>query len=213
MWVSLFGSPVTDSLCLLPPSCSRTLGAIAVIIPDRKQVHHNIRNALDSHDAVELHAAIFAASRFAARSKSFSVNMCSKISEMIRGFATPLDMKIKLVPIFQHMHHDAQTAQVGGKGREEGVGCLDCFVDVVRCSRSSLGRQADLHRDAPQLPRRGLHLRHPAHDDLALRAHPGGPARPGLSPAAIPGRRSKGGCENQGGEGSQVCLQILCCCR
>ena len=90
----------------------RTLGAIAALIPDRKQVHHNIRNALDSHDSSEVHAAIHAAARFAARSKTFAVNMCSKISDMIRGLATPLDMKIKLVPIFQHMHHDAQTAQV-----------------------------------------------------------------------------------------------------
>ena len=32
----------------------RTLGAIAVIIPERKEVHHNIRNALDSHDTVEV---------------------------------------------------------------------------------------------------------------------------------------------------------------
>ena len=28
--------------------------------------------------------------RFAAQSKVFAVNMCSKISEMIRGYATPL---------------------------------------------------------------------------------------------------------------------------
>ena len=65
------------------------------------KVHHNIRNALDSHDNVEMHAAILAASRFAARSKTFAVNMCSKISDMIRGYATPLDMKLRLIPIFQ----------------------------------------------------------------------------------------------------------------
>lgn len=38
--------------------------------------------------------------------------MCDKISEMIKGLETPLEMKLKLIPIFQHMHHDAQTAQV-----------------------------------------------------------------------------------------------------
>ena len=64
-------------------------------------MHHNIRNALDSHDNVEMHAAIFAAARFAARSKTFAVNMCSKISDMIKGYATPLDMKLRLIPIFQ----------------------------------------------------------------------------------------------------------------
>ena len=63
----------------------RTLGAVASIIPERRQAHHNIRGALDSQDAIELRAAIYAASRFAARSKSFAVNMCEKISDMIKG--------------------------------------------------------------------------------------------------------------------------------
>lgn len=49
--------PVARALTL------RTLGAIASIIPERKQVHHNIRSALDSQDSVELRAAIYAASR------------------------------------------------------------------------------------------------------------------------------------------------------
>ncbi|TRY73744.1 hypothetical protein TCAL_00974 [Tigriopus californicus] len=88
----------------------RTLGAIAEIIPERKQVHHSIRNALDSHDTVELQGAIFASGKFAAQSQMFATNMCEKISEMIRGHAMPLEMKLKLIPIYQHMHHDAQTA-------------------------------------------------------------------------------------------------------
>ncbi len=47
--------PVARALTL------RTLGAIAAIVPEKKQIHHNIRNSLDSHEAVELAAAIFAA--------------------------------------------------------------------------------------------------------------------------------------------------------
>jgi len=98
--------PVARALTL------RALGALASIIPERKQVHHNVRSALDSHDSCELHAAIFAAGRFAAHSKTFAVNACDKILDMVRGYATPLDMKVKLMPIFQHMYHDAQTASV-----------------------------------------------------------------------------------------------------
>ena len=60
----------------------RTLGAVASIIPERRQAHHNIRSALDSQDSIELRAAIYSASRFAARSKCFAVNMCEKISDM-----------------------------------------------------------------------------------------------------------------------------------
>ena len=83
---------------------------MAIIISDRKSVHHSIRDSLDSHDAVELEAAIYAASKFAAQSRTFSVNMCSKIAEMIQDLATPVNIKLKLIPILQYMHHDAHTA-------------------------------------------------------------------------------------------------------
>jgi len=53
---------VADGLC-------RTLGSIVCIIAERKNVHHSIINSLDSHDSVELEAAICAASLFAAKSK------------------------------------------------------------------------------------------------------------------------------------------------
>ncbi|XP_057376792.1 integrator complex subunit 7-like [Daphnia carinata] len=96
--------PIARSLAL------RTLGSMAIIISDRKSVHHSIRDSLDSHDAVELEAAIYAASKFAAQSRTFSVNMCSKIAEMIQGLATPVNIKLKLIPILQYMHHDAHTA-------------------------------------------------------------------------------------------------------
>lgn len=85
---------------------------MAIIISDRKSIHHSIRDALDSHDAVELEAAIYAASKFAAQSRMFAINMCSKISDMIQGLATPVNIKLKLIPILQHMHHDAQTAAI-----------------------------------------------------------------------------------------------------
>jgi hypothetical protein len=47
----------------------RTLGSVAGIIPERQQVHHSIRRSLDSHDSVEVEAAIYAAKQFAAQSK------------------------------------------------------------------------------------------------------------------------------------------------
>lgn len=47
----------------------RTLGAVACVIPEKEQVHHAIRVALDSHDTVEVEAAIHASVQFAAQSK------------------------------------------------------------------------------------------------------------------------------------------------
>lgn len=47
----------------------RTLGSIACIISERKNAHHSVVNGLDSHDAVEVDAAIYAADKFSAMSK------------------------------------------------------------------------------------------------------------------------------------------------
>ncbi|EFN64565.1 Integrator complex subunit 7 [Camponotus floridanus] len=47
-----------------------------------------------------------------AQSKLFAVSMCSKISDMIRGQATPASMKLQLIPILQYMHHDIFTASM-----------------------------------------------------------------------------------------------------
>ncbi|XP_064622387.1 integrator complex subunit 7-like [Lineus longissimus] len=88
----------------------RTLGSMACIIPERKNVHHSIMSGLDSHDSVELEAAIVAAKRFAAQSKTFATTVCQKVSEIIKGIENPMEMKLKVIPIFQYMYHDAQTA-------------------------------------------------------------------------------------------------------
>ncbi|CAE1237033.1 INTS7 [Acanthosepion pharaonis] len=88
----------------------RTLGSIAPIIAERKNVHHSIVVSLDSHDAIEVDAAVYAAERFAARSKTFSASICDRIAEMIERVESPVDLKLKLIPILQHMHHDAATA-------------------------------------------------------------------------------------------------------
>uniref|UniRef100_A0A7N4PIP8 Integrator complex subunit 7 n=1 Tax=Sarcophilus harrisii TaxID=9305 RepID=A0A7N4PIP8_SARHA len=88
----------------------RMLGSLASIIPERKNAHHSIRQSLDSHDNVEVEAAVFAAANFSAQSKDFAAGICNKISEMIQGLATPVDLKLKLIPILQHMHHDASLA-------------------------------------------------------------------------------------------------------
>lgn len=96
--------PVARSLTL------RTLGSVACIIPEQQQVHHAIRRALDSHDTVEVEAAIYASVQFAAQSKTFAISMCSKVASMIESLQTPVNMKLQLIPVLRHMHHDANTA-------------------------------------------------------------------------------------------------------
>uniref|UniRef100_A0A8C4EZS5 Integrator complex subunit 7 n=1 Tax=Dicentrarchus labrax TaxID=13489 RepID=A0A8C4EZS5_DICLA len=88
----------------------RMLGSLASIIPERKNAHHSIRQSLDSHDNVEVEAAIFAAASFSAQSKDFAAGICNKVSEMIQGLDTPVELKLKLIPMLQHMHHEASLA-------------------------------------------------------------------------------------------------------
>uniref|UniRef100_A0A8D8HB25 Integrator complex subunit 7 n=3 Tax=Culex pipiens TaxID=7175 RepID=A0A8D8HB25_CULPI len=95
--------PVARALTL------RTIGAVACVIPEKEQVHHAIRNALDS-SRIEIEAAIFASVNFAAQSKSFAIGMCSKVASMIESLQTPVNMKILLIPVLRYMYHDANTA-------------------------------------------------------------------------------------------------------
>ncbi|RVE55696.1 hypothetical protein OJAV_G00228870 [Oryzias javanicus] len=76
----------------------RMLGSLASIIPERKNAHHSIRQSLDSHDNVEVEAAIFAAASFSAQSKDFAAGICNKVSEMIQGLDTPVDLKLNSYP-------------------------------------------------------------------------------------------------------------------
>ncbi|XP_012280539.1 integrator complex subunit 7 [Orussus abietinus] len=127
--------PVARALTL------RTLGSVAGIIPERQQVHHSIRRSLDSHDSVEVEAAIYAAQMFAAQSKLFAISMCSKISDMIRGQATPASMKLQLIPILQYMHHDTSTASMVN---ELCMELLESYpaVEFVRVTLSALSTLA-----------------------------------------------------------------------
>lgn len=102
----------------------RVLGSIAPIIAERKRVHHSIHSGLDSHDLIELEAAIFAASCFAAESKTFATGISNKLVELIEGLATPIEVKMKLIPIFCHMHYDSDLS---GRVRHMCLRLLDSY--------------------------------------------------------------------------------------
>ena len=42
--------------------------------------------------------------------RNFAASICNKLAEMIKGLATPVELKLKLMTIFEHMHHDAAIA-------------------------------------------------------------------------------------------------------
>lgn len=88
----------------------RVYGAIASIVAERKNVHHSIHRGLDSNDQVEVEGAIFAVSSLCQYSASFATGVCEKISGMVQGLTTPVEMKLRLIPILTQMHHDLNTA-------------------------------------------------------------------------------------------------------
>lgn len=97
--------PVARALTL------RTLGSVACIISDRKNVHHSILNSLDSHDRVELEAAISAASAFASRSESFVNSISDKLAEMVECLSIPAFLKLRIILVFEKMNCNLETSQ------------------------------------------------------------------------------------------------------
>ncbi|RWS31874.1 integrator complex subunit 7-like protein [Leptotrombidium deliense] len=88
----------------------RALGSIALIVAERKNIHHSIRNSLDSLDEVEASAAIEAAAKFAKMSADFAVNIYPKVLTMICLNSTPLETKINLLTVLHHSHYNTSTA-------------------------------------------------------------------------------------------------------
>lgn len=68
------------------------------------------RTSLDSNDAVELEAAIYACSRLSAVSPAFAASICPIVAQKMNNLSTPVDIKLKLFSVFSNMTHDAQTA-------------------------------------------------------------------------------------------------------
>jgi integrator complex subunit 7 len=85
-------------------------GSMASVVSERKNVHQCVSASLKTHDRVELEAAIFATNKLCEVSGAFASSVCDEIAEMIQGLATPVPVKLKLLPIFQHMYHSAETA-------------------------------------------------------------------------------------------------------
>lgn len=38
--------------------------------------------------------------------------MCSKVADMIKSLQTPTRLKLQLIPVLKHMHHDTNTANL-----------------------------------------------------------------------------------------------------
>ncbi|KAH9421843.1 Integrator complex subunit 7 [Dermatophagoides pteronyssinus] len=98
--VSYSNDPLARSITL------QTLGHIARIVWNNKNIHHFIRNSLESNDEQEVHASIEASVQFAKQSKEFAQNIYPKVIYMIEGLTTPIDIKICLLEVINNLHHN-----------------------------------------------------------------------------------------------------------
>ena len=102
--VSVSTDPVARAITL------RMLGHISCIFPEKKNAHRFIHLSFDSTYKEEVIAAIFAAKCFCEHSQTFCAGVCSRLIEMIQEISTPIDIKLKLLGVFEHMGHDPETA-------------------------------------------------------------------------------------------------------
>ena len=90
----------------------RVLGSIACVASQRKNIHHAIRNSLDSTDEIEVQAAIEAAALFAKQSSVFALSIYPKILSILNSTSDlSVDTKIKLLSVLHHEHYNSEVSK------------------------------------------------------------------------------------------------------
>ena len=91
----------------------RVLGSIACVASQRKNIHHAIRNSLDSTDEIEVQAAIEAAALFAKQSSVFALSIYPKILSILNNSSADLSVetKIKLLSVLHHEHYNSEVSR------------------------------------------------------------------------------------------------------
>lgn len=102
----------------------RVLGCMSMIIAEKLDVQFGIIQRLElATDRIELEAAIWAGDQICARSARFSSVIFPKVADKLEKMDTPLDIKLRAVKIFRHMHTDI------GMARQANLACLSLLGD------------------------------------------------------------------------------------
>jgi integrator complex subunit 7 len=99
--------PVARALTL------RVLANFVAVAPERKDTHHSIREALGSTVPSEVRAAVHAADRLCESSPSFASTLTTQVASLVYALETPLELKLELVALIRHFHHDAAGVASG----------------------------------------------------------------------------------------------------
>lgn len=102
--VTYSNDPIARALTL------RALGSIASVIAQRKNIHHSIRDSLESSDEIEVQAAIEAAALFSKRCPEFALSIYPKILSMLNSPTISLQTRISLMSVLHHQHYNGEIA-------------------------------------------------------------------------------------------------------
>ena len=129
--VTYTNDPVARALTL------RVLGSMSAVLAARVDVHQRLKVSLEAHEPFELEAAIYATDRICASSPVFAEGVSDKISVMVEGLELPTALKLRLIRVFRHMHHNPRTAR---KARELCEKLLEVYntSDFVICLLDTL---------------------------------------------------------------------------
>ncbi|TGZ73775.1 hypothetical protein CRM22_001305 [Opisthorchis felineus] len=97
--------PVTRALTL------RLFGTLCQITREHIGVHHAILKQIESHYMVEADAAIWSSHQLAPISSAFAVSLCPILCKLLGSLSTELEVKMKLLRLGKHMHHDVQIVE------------------------------------------------------------------------------------------------------
>eukprot|EP01135_Chromosphaera_perkinsii_P002102 Nk52_evm36s217 gene=Nk52_evmTU36s217 len=89
----------------------RVLSSFAVVAHDRKNIQHFIKQSLRSTYQAEADCATFAADRLCFHSKNFSAEIFDQLEEIVKHVETQAEIRLKIVRLIRHMHHDRALAQ------------------------------------------------------------------------------------------------------
>ncbi|KAF8931353.1 Integrator complex subunit 7 [Dissophora ornata] len=119
----------------------RVLGCMATIVSDRIDVYHKVIHSLDSLEAMEVSAAVYAADMICAQSQRFCAIISGKLAFMVRDTKTPLPLKRRLIRIFGHMFEDITLARLDG---EYTVAILRTLTRLASHSLVDVDQQIEL---------------------------------------------------------------------
>eukprot|EP00026_Physarum_polycephalum_P002620 Phypoly_transcript_02627.p1 GENE.Phypoly_transcript_02627~~Phypoly_transcript_02627.p1 ORF type:complete len:873 (+),score=161.32 Phypoly_transcript_02627:97-2715(+) len=93
----------------------RVFATMPTIIADRINIHHGIRNCMDTHHQVEVDATLHVMDKLCAVSPVFANGVLPKIASLIDSLSTSPKRKVHLIRIMRHMHH---TTDMAGTARQ-----------------------------------------------------------------------------------------------